>query len=194
MREFNRALLEELFRRAELHLKKQGIVGEILLFGGSAMIFAFSERTHTKDIDAYFVPKEEVKSALLAAAHELGISPEKEDWLSSAVLRYIYGRPPKKLETIYDGTHLRVFVPSKDYLLAMKLFAARDEKDFEDAVKLAEMLGLKTEKELIEVFKKVFPEYYLEERRKGFLKEVADALQEKRRIIITNDSSPRSTS
>jgi len=37
-------------------LGKQGVSGEICLFGGSAMVLAFNARIATKDVDALFQP------------------------------------------------------------------------------------------------------------------------------------------
>jgi len=173
----NKDFLKALFLQAEYYLKERGIKGEILLFGGSAIIFAFSDRLYTKDIDAYFAPKEEVIDALKKAAKELGFFPETSDWLNSAVLRYIYARPPRELQVVYDGKYLQVFVPTMEYLLAMKLFAAREEKDLDDVLIIAKHLNIKTKEELITVFRKVFPENYLDEKRLGFINEAANILQ-----------------
>jgi len=41
-------------------LGKKNLKGEILLFGGAAMVLAFNARPATKDVDAIFHPKNEI--------------------------------------------------------------------------------------------------------------------------------------
>ncbi|NPA49308.1 MAG: hypothetical protein GXO20_04945 [Thermodesulfobacteria bacterium] len=177
--------LLELFEKADQILSEKGIIGEIALYGSSAFVFAFSERSDTQDqdIDAYLAPKEEVVEALKEAAKELRLDFENEDWISSAVFKYVYAyaRPPRELETIFEGSHLRVFVPAVRYLLALKIFAAREDRDFQDVLLLAQKLGIQSEKELEEAFGRVFPASYLDERRRLFIKEVARVLPKRQK-------------
>ena len=52
----DRLLDQKLLRRAfELlakHLKRRGVVGEVHVFGGAAMVLAFNSRQATRDVDA----------------------------------------------------------------------------------------------------------------------------------------------
>ncbi len=41
-------------------LDKKNLKGEILLFGGAAMVLDFNARPATKDVDAIFYPKNEI--------------------------------------------------------------------------------------------------------------------------------------
>ncbi len=177
--EVTKEFLLKLFEKTDEILKSRGIVGEIVLFGGSALIFSFDKRVFTMDIDAYIAPKEEVIKAMLEATEMIVHQKPKESWISTEVLKYIYTRFPENLDLIYDGENLRVFKPDEKYLLAMKIFAAREEKDFEDALMIARKLGIKTERDLKEVYFSVFPAFYLDEKRKAFIKDIIEVLKNK---------------
>jgi hypothetical protein len=41
-------------------LHEKGVMGEICIFGGAAMVLAFDARESTRDVDGIFVPKTEV--------------------------------------------------------------------------------------------------------------------------------------
>lgn len=46
-------------RRLDELLREKGVIGELCIFGGAAMVLAFDARESTRDVDAIFVPKEE---------------------------------------------------------------------------------------------------------------------------------------
>ncbi|GEM_PF-3923075 len=56
-------------------------------------------------------------------------------------------------------------MPTKSYLLALKILAVRPDKDFEDACLLCKSLGLQTVEEIKEVFYQFFPESYFDAKR-----------------------------
>ena len=43
-------------------LGKQGVTGEICLFGGTVMVLAFTARLTTKDVDALFQPTQTIRA------------------------------------------------------------------------------------------------------------------------------------
>jgi len=49
-------------------LAHHGIKGELLLFGGAAMVLAFNARVSTKDVDAIFRPKQDIYKIAMAMA------------------------------------------------------------------------------------------------------------------------------
>src|SRR5262249_21735744 len=76
-----RATSVEALSRLSNHLKEKGIVGEISLLGGTAMVLAFQARQATKDVDAIFAPAAVMREAARAVAAEMGLP---EGWLNDA--------------------------------------------------------------------------------------------------------------
>jgi hypothetical protein len=74
----------------------------------------------------------------VAARHDL-----PEDWLNDGVKGFLPGDDPRARQ-VHESDSLRVDVASPEYLLAMKLFAAR-EQDVDDIVQLCAGSGLQTE-------------------------------------------------
>lgn len=171
----DRDKLLKIFRRADEILSDRNIKGEITLFGGSALIFAFRDRIFTEDIDAYLAPTDAVTTALQMAAEDVA-GLKHGEWISTDVLKYVCARPPKELVEVYDGKNLKVYRPTAEYLLAMKIFASRGEKDLEDAAVLAEHLKIRGDRAIQDVFLSVFPESYLSDNRILFIKRIVKKL------------------
>lgn len=74
--------------------------------------------------------------------------------------------------------HLKVYAPSAEQLLAMKILSARPEpyKDFADAELLIQHLGMETLEEVFSVFDKYIGRRYLGDRQKMFLNYVGKDL------------------
>lgn len=60
--------LKILFHDLSETLKVQGIMGEIGVVGGAAMVLGFNAREATKDVDAIFEPAEKVRKAAAVVA------------------------------------------------------------------------------------------------------------------------------
>ena len=85
----DRARIELLLHRLSEKLAQRGVVGEVALYGGAAMVLAHRARLATKDVDAVFVPKKEVYELAAEVATECGA---EEDWLNDAVKGYLSDR------------------------------------------------------------------------------------------------------
>ena len=68
--------IESLLCQLSDRLVERGVVGEEALYGGAAMVLAHRARLSTKDIDAVFVPKQEVYHAAYEVAAEAGIEKD----------------------------------------------------------------------------------------------------------------------
>lgn len=121
-------------------LESQGLRAELFVVGGAAMALAFSTRRSTRDIDAVFEPKLEVYAAAARVAARRGIPV---GWLNDAVKGLLPG-PDPEAQAVLDLPGLRVSVPSARYLLALKVAAARVDRDADDIRLLAEICGLRT--------------------------------------------------
>ena len=61
--------LRRAFELLAKSLRRRGVVGEVHIFGGAAMVLAFNSRESTRDVDAVFAPDTQV----LDAAHEVAV-------------------------------------------------------------------------------------------------------------------------
>jgi hypothetical protein len=76
-------------------LGKQGVTGEICLFGGTVMVLAFSARLATKDVDALFQPTNAIREIARRIADEQRLP---SDWLNDGVKGFVSGRHETTLE------------------------------------------------------------------------------------------------
>jgi predicted nucleotidyltransferase len=148
--------LEELNAR----LRDRGIVGELCVFGGTAMVLAYSARVSTKDVDALFQPTVEMRDAAREVADQLNLGP---DWLNDGVKGFVSSRHDVITGNLPQFSHLRLTMPVPEYLLAMKALAARVAHGPEDAGDLRDLrfliahLGLKSGGEVLDVVEKYYP-------------------------------------
>ncbi|MDX2268431.1 MAG: hypothetical protein NW208_10020 [Bryobacter sp.] len=140
-------------RRLGSLLAERGVCGEINLLGGTAMVLAFAARQSTKDVDAIFVPTSEVREAAARVAEELGLS---SDWLNDAVKGFVSDRGEFVPLPEFSTEALRVQAPTAEYLLAMKVMAARatlggERGDREDIRFLIRELGIRQSEQVWDV-------------------------------------------
>lgn len=135
----NVVTIKKLFKVLNEQLKKKKLRGELGVCGGAVMCLVFKAREATKDINGIFHPASEIRRAAARVAADFGLN---SDWLNDAAKAYFHVDPPK--EEVMELSHLRVWVPHADYMLAMKCISARfDTLDRQDLEFLIEYLGLK---------------------------------------------------
>ena len=134
-------------------LGKQGVIGEVCLFGGAVMVLAFTARLTTKDVDAVFQPAQTVRDLARGIAQQLLLPA---DWLNDGVKGFISARHETTPGNLPQFAHLRLTMPVPQYLLAMKCMAARlggtadEPSDVADIVFLVRHLKLKSAQEVLE--------------------------------------------
>lgn len=138
-----RGLLTEL----DEELTSMGEFAELYVVGGAAMAIGYGARDATRDVDALFEPKASVLEAAerVAARHGIG-----SGWLNDAVKGFMHGDDPDR-RLVLELPALKVFVASPRYLLAMKLFAARIERDADDIAVLLDLAGISTVDDALDV-------------------------------------------
>jgi hypothetical protein len=140
-------------KRLGAELKALGMEGEILLTGGAAMCLVHEARDMTKDIDALYEPKEVINRLAAKIAEEENLPP---GWLNDGVKSFLTPTAPREDFMMLEG--LRITSVTPEYLLAMKLMAARfGEKDSEDAKFLMRELKITTSDEAFEILTRFFP-------------------------------------
>lgn len=168
----DRLLDQKLLRRAfELlakHLKRRGIVGEVHVFGGAAMVLAFNSRQATRDVDAVFAPDTYVLEAAREVAVELGLP---KSWLNNQASSYVSGVAGRGTP-VFDHANLRVMVTPIEHLLAMKVRAARAVRDADDIRVLLSELKITKMSQVIAVVNKYFANEPLSERSSQLLEDI----------------------
>lgn len=142
--------LGELGRR----LDQAGERAELYIVGGAAMALAFSRDRVTRDIDAVFVPKAKVYEVARQMANEdPALGP---DWLNDAVKGFLPGLEDSNAQVILEQPGIRVLVASARRLLAMKVFAARVDRDRDDILALCEETQMGTIQEVLDLTHDLF--------------------------------------
>lgn len=177
---FDRPRLNRLFHLLSDELMRKGLRGEILLFGGAAMILGWNAREITRDVDAVFVPPEEIRKAAFDVAERENVPA---DWLNDAVKGFL-DRPVAREERIevLHFSNLAIYVPPLTYLLATKAFAARSgasHSDVEDLKYLIRLADIASAGAVLDIVQEYYPsrplpakvrffvESIFEEERKG---------------------------
>lgn len=155
-----RALDEELGSRA--------VRANLFIVGGAAMAIAYDARRSTADVDAVFAPTTEVREAARAVADRLELA---EDWLNDGAKAFMAGEDPDRI-TVFEGASLQVAAGSPRYLLAMKLLAARVERDQDDIRTLYRLCGFTTAAQGLALVTATYPEHVIPPRTRLMLEEM----------------------
>jgi len=141
-------------------LGKQGMIGEICLFGGTVMVLAFTARLATKDVDALFQPAQTIREIARGIADEQHLP---SDWLNDGVKGFVSARHETTAGNLPQFQHLRLTMPVPEYLLAMKCMAARmggtsgEQSDVGDIIFLIRHLQLKTAQVVLDLVGQYYP-------------------------------------
>lgn len=162
-------LLQQALAALGRRLAERRLTGEIVVYGGGAMLLQFEVERRTRDLDVRVL---EGHGPIFAAAREverdLALPP---GWLSEAVTQYtsrLEGPTARHWHAEYPadatGYGLRVHVARPEYLLAMKLLAARTGSfDLADAAVLARACRLTNAAGLQAAIARWFPDQPLAE-------------------------------
>ncbi len=151
-----------------------GLVGDVYLVGGAAMVLAYDANRMTRDIDAVFAPTDEIYRAARIVGDELRLP---HGWLNDAAKGFVPGADPGANQVL-DVPGLRVTAASPQFLLGMKLLAARPEQDREDIGHLARLLNLETRDEVLAVVERMYPPDLLLPRTRFLVDEMFPAERE----------------
>ena len=132
------------FTQLSDELGRRGIMGELNIVGGTAMLLAFNARTSTKDVDAIFEPSADVRKAAAVVANALELPA---DWLNDSVKGFLSPTGDFTPLPSINLPNLRVQAPTPEYMLAMKVLAARagaesEQGDAGDIAFLIRLLGI----------------------------------------------------
>ncbi|MDD3544784.1 MAG: DUF6036 family nucleotidyltransferase [Kiritimatiellae bacterium] len=169
--------IELYFNRLSEILSTYDVVGEIVLFGGAAMVLAHKARASTKDVDAIFEPKDMVYRAAAAVSQECGAA---EGWLNDAVKGFVSEKGATA--PLLDLPNLKVYVAVPEYLLAMKCMSMRlgkDETDIRDIRFLMQSLGLRSADEVLRIVERFYPQNRIQPKTRFAVEELCQNLEAK---------------
>jgi hypothetical protein len=145
--------LEEL----SVEMEKKNLKGEILLFGGAAMVLAFNTRSSTKDVDAIFRPKKEIYAISKEIADRYQLP---EGWLNDSVKGFVTSDSFQQ-NLFIRYKNLSVYTPEPQYLLAMKCMSMRigaESSDIDDIKTLLKHLKIKKAEDVFDLIEKYYPQ------------------------------------
>lgn len=93
------------------------------------------------------------------------------DWLNDAVKGFMPGADADA-SVIFERPGLAVRVASPRYLLAMKLLAARVDRDEDDIRRLIELCGLRSAQESLDLVAATYPSVLIQPRVQYLLEEI----------------------
>jgi hypothetical protein len=183
----DRTRIEQAFRIMGQYLLDRKVLGEIAIYGGSAILFQFDWRKTSQDVDARVISDSNhglVIEAVREAAKRLALS---QSWLSESVSVYTR-RDEGVADRVFVGVYpsperfgLRVTAAQPAYILAMKLSALErstaDDRDYQDAINLALECEVRTVDELHSIFHRFFPDQELSPVAELRMRDVALAVQ-----------------
>lgn len=160
--------VEKAFRIMGEHLRDRRVMGEIVIYGGTAFMLQFEWQISTEDVDAVITSSDhhgEVQRAVHHAAKRVGLPMS---WLNESVSSYAsrHEKPtdrfPMGIYPDYNRPALRVLVAGARYMLAMKIAAIRrrtwSDKDFSDVVSLSAELDIGDYQEFAEIYADFYPD------------------------------------
>ncbi|MBK8576215.1 MAG: hypothetical protein IPN90_11250 [Elusimicrobia bacterium] len=159
--------IENALNRLNDALAKKDMKGEVCLYGGAVMCLVYDARPSTKDVDAIFFPTEELRKLISQVGEELKLG---DHWLNDGVKGFVVDHPRRVL---FQKSNLHVLVPEPDYLLAMKVLAARaDTSDAEDVRFLIKKLGLTKPAEVFRILEQYYPKSRVRPATQFFVEEI----------------------
>ena len=147
----DREAIASLLTEIGAELDARGIRGDLFVVGGAAMALAYNTRRATRDVDGVFEPKLVIYEVADEVGARHGLPP---GWLNDSVKGLLPGPDPEARELL-ELPGLRVTVPSPQYLLALKVAAARVDRDADDIRVLAAACSLTTAQEVLDVTERI---------------------------------------
>ena len=169
--------LIEIFNVLNDKLSDNRLSLSLTIYGGTVMNLLYDVRPATRDIDCvfsntYFKLLDSILKDI-AFIYSLG-----DNWINNEIKVPLESLIREDLSLFNRYSNLDIQMPSKEQLLAMKVLSARPEpsKDFIDAYLLCRDLGVKTKRELLDIFSKFIPKTLIGERQIQFIKYLGEDL------------------
>jgi Nucleotidyltransferase of unknown function (DUF6036) len=152
-------------------LEARGLHGDLFLVGGAAMALTYSTRRATRDLDAIFEPKQTIYEIAQQLAERNGLP---SDWLNDGVKAFLPG-DDHNATVLFDRPGLSVRIASPRYLFAMKVLAARVERDQDDLRVLYRLSSFQSVDEALDFVQGLYPQQPIPPRSQYLLEELFPA-------------------
>jgi hypothetical protein len=151
--------LERLNQKA----KAAGVVVDISVYGGAALILSFDLRRATRDVDVVIRGDVPLVRKLTAEIAEENDWPES--WLNDGVKGFVAANEDMQLFSDFNAEKeggVRIYTPTAEYLFAMKCMAMRPESedgshDISDIEFLARAAGIQDAETALELIASFYP-------------------------------------
>ena len=158
----------------------RGRVVDVAVFGGAAVVLAWDFRPATRDVDAVAMEAADGPFLREAAAEVARMKGLPSDWLNDAVKGFIRDKQDLRELPEFSADEncgLRVFVPTAEYMLAMKCLAMRSAEvaqDIEDIKSLLAELGIREVDEALDIVGRYYPDEALTPKTRFGLEEILE--------------------
>lgn len=166
-------------------LAEQGTMGEIVVYGGSALMLMYDFRASTHDVDFTALDSlnngqyRVLKAATKISAQE-GINSA---WMNDAIEVFVSDTPDMLLfgEFPKDKPGLRVFTATPEYIFTMKMLAMRpstSSSDMEDIWNLIDICHINSVSEAKERLEDFYPNKILPKKNELLLMDIYNAKEQ----------------
>lgn len=193
----DRKMLEKAFNRLGEILAQKKVMGEIAVYGGTAVMLQLEYRENTADVDCVVsVGHGPVMDAAREVGRRMGIGTS---WLNENVSVFTsmnanandlipYGSYPKT-----GRPHLNVVLAKPEYLVAMKVEALKRTagRDIDDLTMLASKLGLKTTEDIFGLHALYFGPERITLSMKQAVRGIVDSLHGQENDVGNSPNKPK---
>jgi hypothetical protein len=169
-RVLDKATIETAFDEIGRRAVSEGVVLDMAVCGGSCLILASNIRLASEDVDAVYLNNADIARSIVrkvTIANQLG-----EDWLNQAAKQFLFPRFNPEPNLIEFNNYprneaikgLRIFTPTPEYMLAMKILANRSSDDLSknltdttDAVALMRLTKIDTYEKIVDLMQQCYP-------------------------------------
>jgi hypothetical protein len=171
----SRDLIMRALRRLGELAFAEGLTLEICLYGGTAFMLAYGNRTATQDVDATIKPKEVGLRLVASVAHDLELPPK---WFNDDMWAFFAPLGAKRKLPL-DIPGLKLYVATASYLLALKALACREPRpgrrgDLEDLKFLIHKMEIRSVNEIQRHIDRFYPDDVPTEKAKELLQTIID--------------------
>ncbi len=179
--------LRVLFGELDAELEGRAEPVRVLVGGGAALAFKWSDRrTYDVDLIGGDFPTD-FRRAVAVVAERNNL---EWHWINDGGTAGTAALEPRP-RPLYVGENFQAYSPDDRYLLAMKLFAARD-RDFDDAVRLSLESGITSTQAMVELIDDAYYHNVIPPEMRSFIDEVANSAAERdAELRATQDHSDR---